>query len=313
MDHHSDRELRKRAEAHIRQKNPGTSGNITLESDADIARVVHEMRVHQFELEMQNDELQKVHAELDAAWSRYFDLYENAPIGYLSLDSAGMIADANRTAASLLGETRHRLVNHQVTRFIFIEDQDVFYKFHHRLMHSSDHHEAELRMLKNNGTLIWMRLDGVAAVSADGTPGCRIMLTNITARRHADEQTRANLNELRAIFQGAMDGICITDRGGHVLDVNEAYCAMSGYSREELLAKDVTEIDESAAVAEFETLAQRIIGTGGARFDRAHRRKDGSTYDVEVSMQYQPVGGGRFVLFLRKSTEGMTGTPAPRE
>ena len=89
--------------------------------------MLHELRVHQIELEMQNEELRRAQAELDAARARYFDLYDLAPVGYCTLSEQGLILEANLTAATLLGVARGALVKQPFTRFILKEDQDIYY------------------------------------------------------------------------------------------------------------------------------------------------------------------------------------------
>jgi PAS domain-containing protein len=94
-DSSGDTPLRQRAEREVREK--GRSANL---SETDIRALCHELEVHQVELQMQNDELQRVHAELTASEEKYRDLYEFAPIGYLTLDSSGKILGANLASAA---------------------------------------------------------------------------------------------------------------------------------------------------------------------------------------------------------------------
>jgi PAS domain-containing protein len=95
--------------------------------------MLHELRVHQIELEMQNEELRRSEVRLEEARARYFDLYELAPLGYFTLDEFGVILEANLYAASRLGVSRFALVQQPFSRFIFREDQDSFYLHRRRL------------------------------------------------------------------------------------------------------------------------------------------------------------------------------------
>src|SRR3990172_4427764 len=88
-------------------------------------RTLHELRVHQSELEMQNEELRRAQAELDAVRARYFDLYDLAPVGYCTLAETGLILEANLTVANVLGIARGGLVRQPLSRFIRDEDQDL--------------------------------------------------------------------------------------------------------------------------------------------------------------------------------------------
>jgi len=79
--------------------------------------VLHDLRVHQIELEMQNEELRRTQADLEASRARYFDLYDLAPVGYFTISERGLILEANLTAATLLGVARGALIKQPLTRF----------------------------------------------------------------------------------------------------------------------------------------------------------------------------------------------------
>ncbi len=117
------------------------------------------------------------------------------------------------------------------------------------------------------------------------------------------QQLLENNERYRTMIQTAMDGFWVVDEGGAILEVNEAYCRMSGYSEEELLtmcAEDVEAVESIDRIAShFKTIAQH----GEERFETRHRRKDGSLYDVEVNAQYRPFKNGRFFIFLQDITE----------
>jgi PAS domain-containing protein len=103
------------------------------------ARALHELRVHQIELEMQNEELRRTQEELEASRERYFDLYDLAPVGYFTLSEQGLILEANLTAAKLLGVARSALVKQPLSRFILPEDQDIHYLHRKALLETGAH------------------------------------------------------------------------------------------------------------------------------------------------------------------------------
>jgi PAS domain-containing protein len=84
-------------------------------------------KVHQIELELQNEELRRAQAELDIARARYFDLYDLAPVGYCTISEQGLILEANLTVAALLGVARSELVKQPISRFILKKDEDIYY------------------------------------------------------------------------------------------------------------------------------------------------------------------------------------------
>ena len=123
----SGQALRQRAEALAGERAGGMPENLEVLSPEAARRALHELRVHQIELEMQNEELRRTQEELEASRARYFDLYDLAPVGYFTLSEQGLILEANLTAAKLLGVARGALVKQPLSRFILPEDQDIHY------------------------------------------------------------------------------------------------------------------------------------------------------------------------------------------
>lgn len=129
--------------------------------------MLHELRVHQLELEMQNEELRRVQIELEAMKSVYFDLYDLAPVGYCTLNEKGIITQANLTAATVLGLARNGVIRQLFSRFIPKEDQDTYYLFRKRLMESGAPQFCELRMQKEDGTCFRVHLAATLAKDID--------------------------------------------------------------------------------------------------------------------------------------------------
>jgi PAS domain S-box-containing protein len=197
--------LRRRAEGIARGKAfriPEDMESLSVEA---ARQMLHELRVHQIELEMQNEELRRAQAELDAARARYFDLYDLAPVGYFTLNDQGRILEVNLTAATLLGVARDALVKQPLTRFILKEDQDIYYRHRTQLFetHSASSEQAgepqacELRLVKMDGTAFWAHLEATAAQDAGGTPVGRTVLIDITARKRMEEKLQQTLESLR--------------------------------------------------------------------------------------------------------------------
>jgi PAS domain S-box-containing protein len=150
--------LRRRAEKIAREQGVSSPEDLATLSREKALRLVHELRVHQIELTMQNDELCRAQAELNATRERYFDLYNLAPVGYFIVSHEGRILEANLVGVNLLGVPRAALVKQPITRFIFKEDQDVYYLHRRQLLATGEAHTCELRMVKTDGTVFWVRL-----------------------------------------------------------------------------------------------------------------------------------------------------------
>ncbi len=186
--------LRQRAEEIARGQGAAPE-NLTSPSPEEALRLIHELRVHQVELKMQNDELLRVHAELDATRARYFDLYNLAPVGYFIVSHDGRILEANLTGVNLLGAARAALVTQPINRFIFKDDQDVYYLHRRKLLATGDADTCELRMVKTDGTTFWARLTATttldpSANSGNGTGGApvlRVVLTDISEQKQIEQ------------------------------------------------------------------------------------------------------------------------------
>jgi PAS domain S-box-containing protein len=158
-------------------------------SPAQVRAMLHELRVHQIELEMQNEELRRTQVELDATRARYFDLYDLAPVGYCTLSAQGTLLEANLTAATLLGLSRPALIRQPISRFILTADQDLYYLYRKQLLVASEAGAAgaapscELRMVRSDGTPFWAQLVASNAQDAEGVPVHRVMFSDVSDRK----------------------------------------------------------------------------------------------------------------------------------
>ena len=134
-------------------------------------------------------------------------------------------------------------------------------------------------------------------IAATGT------VLDITERIQMEEALRESEEQHRTILHTAMDGFCLVDLKGPLLQVNEAYCRMSGYKEEELLTMSISDLEATETSSDTAADIEKIMTEGKDRFESQHRRKDGSTFEVEVTTQYQRFGGGQFVAFIRDITE----------
>ena len=170
----------------------------------------HELRVHQTELEMQNEELHRIQKALEASRAAYIDLYDLAPIGYFTASERGLILEANLTAANLLGVPRGALLQQPVSQFILPEYQDIYYQCRKRLFETGTTQNCELRMLRVATEPFWARLDGTAARDREtGAPLCRVVISDISERKSAEmallESQQRYANTLSAISDGLWD------------------------------------------------------------------------------------------------------------
>ncbi|WP_094228694.1 response regulator [Methanolobus psychrotolerans] len=180
LQHVDSAELRRQAEEIARKKADMLPENPEGQLPEETRQVLHELRVHQIELEMQNEELRRVQLELDTTRARYFDLYDLAPVGYCTISEKSMILEANITAATLLGVARGALIRQPITRLIFKNDQDIYYVHRKQLFETGEPQVCELRMVKPDGATFWALLEATVAHEADGALVCRVVMSDIT-------------------------------------------------------------------------------------------------------------------------------------
>ena len=188
--------LRRRAEALAAERAGGTPENREV-LPPEAARVLHELRVHQIELEMQNEELRRTQEDLEVSRERYFDLYDLAPVGYFTLSEQGLILEANLTAAKLLGTARGSLVGQPLSRFILPADQDIYYLRRKTLLDSGIPQAWELRVLKKDAAPFWVRVEATTASGPGGTPVWRAVVSDITESKQAERILKTTNTELR--------------------------------------------------------------------------------------------------------------------
>ena len=395
-------------------------------STEDTAAILHELRVHQVELIMQNEELRRAQVELETSREAYVELFQLAPVGYITLSDTGIVSDANLAAAQLLSVDQRTLRGQPFSAFVFGADRNVYYQ-HLELLKQSDERQAtELRLQPLGAEPFWVRLEGKPARDTSGGTLYRLtfddiserantteslrasearyrslfednhavmllidpasgaivdvnpaacswygwsrkeMLTmridqintlssaeisaemelattkqrrvfnfrhrwadgtirdvevysgpikvqgkallyslvqDVTERKQAEARLRESAEQHEAVLQTAMDGFWLVSAAGRLLEVNEAYSRMSGYSIEELLTMGVSDLESTETAAETAAHIASITALGADRFESRHRRKDGTVIDVESSTQLVVGGGGEITAFLRDITE----------
>ncbi len=203
----SDPSLRQRAEA----LSAASAASDALLPPEAAPRLLHELRVHQIELEMQNEELRRAQAELAASRALYFDLYELAPVGYCTLDLQGLIVQANLTAASQLGLARGKLVGQRLTRFIQREDQDRYYLKSKALLESGAPLACELRMARADGLPFWAQLTASVAAGDGGAAVLRLVINDISPLKQLELQAVLERDMLERLAAGQPLAAALTD------------------------------------------------------------------------------------------------------
>ena len=166
-------------------------------SDDEMRRVVHELRVHQIELEMQNDALRDAQAELVESNSRYIDLYDFAPVGYLTIDEKFIILEANLTMLKLMGIEKAGFVGQSFLSYIAPKDREGFLTFLARIFETQERGGIETNLtITRSGNRFPALLEGLFAEDARGRGQCRISVMDISERKKAEEETLFYMKKL---------------------------------------------------------------------------------------------------------------------
>ena len=259
----SGQALRWRAEDMVRKKAAQSPENIKAMSPEETRRILHELLVHQIQLEMQNEELRRAQTELDTARERYFDLYDLAPVGYCTLSEKGLILETNLTASTLLGVARGALTKHSISRFILQADQDIYYLHRQQLYSTGEPQVCELRMVKMDGTAFWAHLATTIVQDADGAPVCRLVLSDITYRKKAEAALIQSEERFSKAFHCNPNPMNITTLGeGRYVEVNDAFVKTYGFERDEVIGRNAVDLDIWVNLQERDLLLMELRTKG---------------------------------------------------
>jgi diguanylate cyclase (GGDEF)-like protein/PAS domain S-box-containing protein len=214
---------------------PGTA-RLRAEAEARLARppkakgpvgsaekLLHELQVHQIELEAQNDELRRSQVALEASRDRYLDLYEFAPGGYLTVTAEGLISEVNLTGAGLLHVERKKLLRHRFARFVAPGDRDRWHRMFIGVMRQQEQQDAEFELERGDGVVFHARLNCLRMVADERAPVVRVALTDISERKSAQAAALEREVLLTAILNGTDEGILVVDGQGRVLKSNRRF------------------------------------------------------------------------------------------
>ena len=228
-------DLRLRAEASLpKPPRKAAAGGGGLKSDVDTRRLLHELQVHQIELEMQNAELLEWRNQAETLLEKYVDLYDFAPVGYFSLDKKGRIIRVNLVGAAMLGVERSRLVSRSLPRFAVASSRSVIMALLARVFAGDSNQACEASLRKDDGTTFWAGLHASPALASDLRENvCRMVISDITvskqaeeARRHAEILARSNEDLKQEIVrrQAVEDALKESDR--HQRQLVEQACRL---------------------------------------------------------------------------------------
>ncbi|MDI1291953.1 MAG: EAL domain-containing protein [Methylobacter sp.] len=206
---------------------------VTTPVDRATEELLHELQVHQIELEMQIEELRRAHFDLDESRDRYIDLYDFSPVGYLTITQAGLIAEINLTATKLLGIDRRELLYRRFSAFVIPEDGDRWYLFFVGIIKHNQQKNIELTLKHSDGAEFPVQLNGLLVTSGDLDSKVRVTLTDITeSRRAIAHLSEVEMNAALSLTNAEMGSWEWNIETGRII-FNEHWAKMRGYRLDE--------------------------------------------------------------------------------
>ena len=227
--HHSADILRQQAEDLLLSKPSKAFPSL---SDTDALKLIHELEVHQIELEMQNEELVQAKNLAEDAYQKFIALYDFAPVGYFSLSPKAEIIGINHTGAQMLGKTRASLTNKQFDVFISTETRPAFYLFLNQLFRSGVKASCDITILPDTGLPLYVNLTGIRD---DDPKICRITSIDVTREHLEKEKLRHSEEKYRLLVENQNDLVVKVDAEGKFTYVSPSFCSLFGKTEEELL------------------------------------------------------------------------------
>ena len=205
------------------------------------ARLVYQnLLAAQMELSMKNEELLKTQKELEVSRTRYFALYDFAPLGYVTLNENGFIIEVNFTAATMLGTSKEALISQSFSDVILPEDK-ILYNYHLKVRSQKNAPQVyTLRLLRRNGAPFWAMVEGPNVYSTKESPVFHLIIRDITRQKNIEELHRENEENDKAPGKDHFALVVRIGADGHFISVNEKYCSLFGKTEAELIGTDIT-------------------------------------------------------------------------
>jgi len=276
-------------------------------SEADARALIHELQVHQIELEMQNEELQRAQAAAEEASEKYHDLFDFAPVGYFLWDAEGSILEVNLAGAMLLGLTRKALIQKRFGQFIAMENRPAFADFCKRVLRTDTQQTCEVKLL-HAGQPVYVLVEGIAATDHQGqrklccaaviditlkerakelATANRNLQSEIAARKKSEEALRESEERFRLLVEGVKDcAIFMLDPNGRVVTWNMGAERLKGYAPQEIVGQHFSLFHPPEDVAVGKPQRELTIAAEQEQYiEEGWRvRKDGSRFWAEVTM-----------------------------
>ena len=299
--------LRERAEVLLDHSRLGVSNLSTLE----IERLIHDLSVHQIELELQNEELRTAQNQLEQTRDRYARLYHQAPVGYLTLDASGIIRQTNQTFATMVGRTRSELAGRALADFLADPEHTVFLGRFTAFFKNPEGKSIDVTLCNQDIRKFAARLTGRKDADAlllprrELIPSMALLLVivhDISQQKAMEDALRASEERFRGYYELGLIGMGITALDKSWVQFNDRLCEIMGYPRAELAVTTWAEIthpdDLAAEIIQFNRILAGQID--GYTLDKRFIRRDGQTVHTIISVRcvHSPNGAPDYLVVI---------------
>ncbi len=273
----------------------------------DTDALIHDLKVHQIELEMQNEELRRAQKELEKTKNIYAGLYNQAPVGYVSLDSNGIIIKSNQTFAEMTGEELPEIHKRGFVDFLSEESRGIFLGRYKAFFKNPEGKSMDVfikRGNKESAVRINGKQDNITAAAKEDEKGKRdlllLIITDICEQKKIEEALRESEKRYRTLFENAGDAIMIHDYQGIILEVNRVACERLGYSKEEFAGLHLTDIDTELYMGKINERLAELMENKCLIFESEHKSKVGKVVPVEISCREIEYRGESAILSISR-------------
>jgi PAS domain S-box-containing protein len=250
-------------------------------SAEDIFKLVEELSLHQEELNIQNEELLRIQAELELSKAKYFELYDLAPVGYITLSPGLMIKEANLSTSILLGTERKDLIGRAISTFVLPQSQELLYLHYRRLDQGMEKQVGTFLVRGGKGKELQVQFESNRFGEGSNT-GFRTILTDVTEVKKVELALQESELRYRSLFRDNSAPMLLIDPlTGDIIDMNQTACEYYCYSHSDLAKMKIFDINPLSPEKVREEMSNAISGKK-RRFDFQHRLANGEVHNVEV-------------------------------
>ncbi|WP_445369639.1 EAL domain-containing protein [Methylomonas sp. BW4-1] len=265
------RALRQCAEQKLIKEEPDKS------VDPKQHRLLHELQVHQIELEMQNEALQEARASAEHALERYAELFDFAPIAYFTLGNDGSIQQTNFNGERLLGAARSSLVGRYFANVVASEHRPVFNRFIENVFFNPGAQRCEI-VLEPSGKRRWVSIEAIADAARNT---CLAAMVDISERKQSEQE----LQLAATVYLAIEEAIMVADTDNRIVAINPAFSKLSGYAAEEAIGQNTSLLKSGRQdAAFFQNMWKQLNNTGQWQGEIWNRRKNGEEFLARLSI-----------------------------